>query len=262
MDPYLEAPHLWRGLHQSLITYIRDALQPQICPPYRAEIDERLYVAAHERDIYPDVTLLLRRPMRASSGRDGGVAVAVADEPLTFVVSPTEHREPFIKIIHHDRLEVVTVIELLSPANKTPGPGRGLYRQKQHEILRSKVHLVEIDLLRRGRHTVALPESIRTNLPPHRYLVCVSRAAKFRRQLEIYPFTLTDRLPRCRIPLKKADPDITLALQPLFDRCYENGAYASFVDYTRPSEAPLSAEEAAWVAEHINPKLEQLGGTA
>lgn len=44
MDPYLERPDLWPDVHQSLITYIRDALQPQLRPRYHARIGERLYV--------------------------------------------------------------------------------------------------------------------------------------------------------------------------------------------------------------------------
>jgi hypothetical protein len=261
MDPYLEAPGLWPDVHQRLITYIADAIQPQVRPQYRARIEERVYLVEPERNIYPDVTLL-RRPMWMPGGRNGGAAVAVADEPLTFTLFPTEHREPFIEIIHHEGLEVVTVLELLSPANKTPGPGRTLYLQKQHEILNSHAHLVEIDLLSRGQHTVALPESARPKLPPYRYLVCINRAAVPRWRFEIYPFALADRLPRIRIPLKEADPDVTLDLPALFDHCYENGAYADFVDYTRPPEAPLSAEETAWMTAHINPMLEQPGGTA
>ena len=53
---------------------------------------------------------------------------------------------------------MVTTIEVLSPRNKTAGSeGRKLYRQKQREILSSDTHLLEIDLLRAGQHTVAAP---------------------------------------------------------------------------------------------------------
>ncbi len=58
MDPYLEDPTLWRDLHQRLITYIADALQPQVRPRYRAQIEERLYVVQSRRSIYPDVRVI------------------------------------------------------------------------------------------------------------------------------------------------------------------------------------------------------------
>jgi hypothetical protein len=53
---------------------------------------------------------------------------------------------------------LVTAIEVLSPTNKAQGEhGRDLYIRKQQEILGGKVHLVEIDLLRGGQHTTAVP---------------------------------------------------------------------------------------------------------
>ena len=48
-------------------------------------------------------------------------------------------------------MEVVTVLETLSPANKRPGgDGRREYLKKREEVLQSPSHLVEIDLLRGG----------------------------------------------------------------------------------------------------------------
>ena len=60
---------------------------------------------------------------------------------------PVEVREPFVEVIHGDG-EVVTVIEVLSLANKLPGDGHEKYRQKQEELRAGGVSLVEIDLLR------------------------------------------------------------------------------------------------------------------
>jgi hypothetical protein len=42
MDPYLEDPARWPDVHQSLITYIRDMLQPQVRPRYHARMGERV----------------------------------------------------------------------------------------------------------------------------------------------------------------------------------------------------------------------------
>ena len=51
---------------------------------------------------------------------------------------------------------VITVIEVLSPTNKLAGSeGRQSYQQKQREVLGSSAHLLELDLLRIGEHTVA-----------------------------------------------------------------------------------------------------------
>jgi hypothetical protein len=44
MDPYLEHPALWPGVHQRLITYLGDRLNTLLPPHYVADIGERLYV--------------------------------------------------------------------------------------------------------------------------------------------------------------------------------------------------------------------------
>ena len=55
----------------------------------------------------------------------------------------------------------MTLIELVSPTNKFAGPGRNSYLAKQQETLAHDCHLVEIDLLRRGKHVLSLPKWLR-----------------------------------------------------------------------------------------------------
>jgi len=264
MDPYLEEPARWPDVHQSLITYIRDALQPQVRPRYHARMGERVYILQQPRAMYPDV-ILTRRPVRELAPVDVGIItpqVAVTEEeadkkhpldtPIVLTLPPVERREPFIEIVHAASDEVVAVIEVLSPANKTPGEGHRLYRRKQQEILDSPTHLIEIDLLSEGLHTVAISEEGKASLPPHRYLVSVRRATEQYR-FEVYPIPLQRRLPRVRVPLQEPDPDVALDLQAVFTQCYDNGGYADFVDY-RPPPVPLSPDEAAWVDGFIKGK--------
>jgi hypothetical protein len=241
-------------LHQRLITYIADALQPQIRPRYRARIEERLYVVQSSRSIYPDVTVvqhtLHEQAVAEMAPPPIKAADLSADTPFILALSDDEFREPFIEIVHSDRGQVVTVIEVLSPANKMPGPGRELYRQKQGEVLSSEAHLVEIDLLSQGEHTLALPADRLPLLPPHRYLVSVCRGPGHM-TFELYPVPLEQRLPRCRIPLAAPDPDVVLDLPTIFTLAYDNGGYADFIDYQQPPPVPLSDEEQAWVAENV-----------
>jgi len=250
MDPYLEDPAHWPDVHQSLITYIRDELQPYLRPRYHARIGERVYILEHPHLFYPDVTII-RQPLTVREPAPVYAATAeaeteVVDLPVLVTLPPVEHREPYLEIVHAAGGEVVTVIEVLSPANKAPGEGHRLYRSKQQELLDTPIHLVEIDLLSSGLHTVALAEEGRAELPPHRYLICVRRGPE-RRRFEVYPIPLSRRLPRMRIPLKEPDPDVVLDVQAVLDRCYDNGGYADLIDYRRPPSAPLSPEEAAWV---------------
>ncbi len=262
MDPYLENPATWSDLHQSLITYIRDALQPELRPNYLARIGERVYVAETGRNIYPDVTLL-GRPMRERRPESAGAVAAptaeaevspvVVREPFTLMLLSGEHREPYLEIIHSTGREVVTVIEVLSPANKTPGVGYEQYRKKQSEVLRSRAHLAEIDLLSQGLFVLAFDSDggkRPDDVPRSRYLISVSRAPD-RTVFDLYPLILPEPLPTFRIPLRAPDPDVLLNLQAVFDKCYENGRYADVTDYTQPPPVPLSLDEQHWVKTNL-----------
>ncbi|MBI3463061.1 MAG: DUF4058 family protein, partial [Planctomycetes bacterium] len=44
MDPFLEHPGIFPDLHDSLVTYLREALQPRLPSPYYAGIGSRIWV--------------------------------------------------------------------------------------------------------------------------------------------------------------------------------------------------------------------------
>ena len=54
MDPYLEHPVLWEGLHARLVVAIANHLQPRLDPRYVASVEERVYIEGPQRRI-PDV---------------------------------------------------------------------------------------------------------------------------------------------------------------------------------------------------------------
>ncbi len=101
-----------------------------------------------------------------------------------------------LEIVDARDQQVVTIIEVLSPANKLRGAaGREAYLAKQRDVQHSATHLVEIDLLRAGDRVQA-----GLSLPPHEYLVHVSRKQKRPRGM-LWPIQLPQRLPRIPIPL-------------------------------------------------------------
>ena len=245
MDPYLENPILWPGVHQSLITFIRGALNRVLPEMYVADIGERVYIVEPRRNIYPDVAVFQRPGLHR-----GGAGAAVLDRsaPVWVVkAAPAEVREVFVRILPAgDFKNVITVIEVLSPSNKTAGnPGRELYVQKQKEILQSGTHMVEIDLLRSGEHTVSAPLQMLRQMGDWDYIVC-RHLSGTGDHYEAWPILLRDRLPWIRIPLGEDHPDIELDLQPLFDRAYDEGAYPRVVDYHRDPAVHLSAVDSAW----------------
>jgi hypothetical protein len=80
-DPYLENPVRWPDVHQRLITYIADALQPQVRPRYNTHMGERVYVVQQARSLYPDV-MLIQHPLRETTARLSS-AVALRDSTST-----------------------------------------------------------------------------------------------------------------------------------------------------------------------------------
>ncbi len=248
MDPYLEDPHVWLGVHHALITYIRDALNPVLGHRYVANITERCYIVEAERSIFPDVTVkkspsaAIRKTRGASSAQ-----AMVIDPPLVLTVGGMEIHEGRIEIVQPGRLErVVTAIEVLSPSNKAPShKGRRLYRAKQKKILMSRTHLLEIDLLRRGEHTLAVPKDSVLEVTVWDYLVCLHRAKQGAR-FEVWPVLLRDRLPRISVPLANEDPDVALDLQEVWNRCYDAGRYAEELNYHRDPKIPLSEDDTKW----------------
>ena len=250
MDPYLEQQR-WGDFHAGLVTYIRDSLQPALPQDLRARMEERVYVEALDgpgRQVIPDVhvhqTPSGGRPIRRSApGQAGGVAVA---EPILIRV-PTELTERFIQIIDVSTGgRVVTVIEVLSPANKLPGRGRSEYLRKQEEYLYGGVNLVEIDLVRTGQHATLAKLDLLPRGSATTYHVSAFRAAR-PDVLEYYRLPLREQLPRLPIPLRPTDPDAVLDLQAVVDTAYDRGRYDD-IDYAAPLQPPLDPADHDWAA--------------
>lgn len=241
MDPYLEHPVLWSGVHASLIVYMRDQLQPLLRPRYIAAIEERVFVEAQRPDKVPDVWIAKGKK------QNGMVAVLDADTPLRVQVPALTLHEAYLTILDRQSGQnLVTVIEVVSPTNKYAGPGRDSYLNKQQEILASKTHLVEIDLLRTGPHVLAVAEWMARGQAVYHYLACVNRAEGERDRFELYPRTLQQRLPRIAIPLADSDPDVVLDVQAALEKTYEMACYADRLEYSAPCVPPLSRKDQTW----------------
>lgn len=253
MDPYLEHPVLWPGVHQGLLYCLHEALNQQLPAGYAASIGERLYVVQPARNVYADIAILEHPPSVARDKRgDGGAATIVPaadDAPyILSVLPPAEMREVFIEVMAvDDNSRIVTVIEALSHANKAAGStGRRQYLTKQRQLLQSQTHLLEIDLLRGGAHTLFPPSNY---LVRHQaeadYLVCLHRAGQGS-TFEVWMRSVRERLPRVRVPLAEKEPDVVVDLQAALDRCYDAGPYRRRVDYHKESAPPLGPADAAW----------------
>jgi hypothetical protein len=240
-----------------MITYITDSLQAKLPDPYYADSEDRVYVDVEYR--VPDVNVIKRGEQDSEQGTgDGGVAVATRSRPIVVEPVPVmytgETTEGFVNVYTRqgERERLVTSIEILSPSNKRSGLGMSAYLQKQKELLAKRVHLVEIDLLRAGKHVTIVPQSLlRERAIQYDYHVCISRFDR-RFAALLYPFALPERLPEIDIPLLPGDRGVALDLQEAMDRAYDAGPYRKRVRYAEDSpDPPLTPEQQQWAAEHL-----------
>ena len=247
MDPFLENQE-WDDFHGRFNLVIADALSPSLRPTYVVRIERRVYLehpgAAPETMRVADVAIVARDP-GLTSGHSAAKSAAMMPETCTLPM-PEERRETYLVIRERKSLEVVTVIELLSPANKRAGgDGRREYLAKREQILSSPTHLVELDLLRGG---LRLP--ILEDLPAADYFCIVSRAWQ-RPRAELYSWTMHQSLPTIPIPLKKGDDDAPLNLQEVFSTVYERAGYDLSVDYSAELHPSPDEWTRAWIQKLI-----------
>lgn len=224
MDPYLES-YLWPDVHAALANKIRQLLAPRLRPRYVVRLES--YVVedvAPESEIgitYPDVEIPLTGGARsdAPSAPSAGVA-STPGTPATLtipVLDPIEVRVPTVEIRDTASNQLITCIELLSPVNKRD-PGLSVYRQKRQRLYHAGVHLLEIDLLRRGTRPLAHPR-----VPAAAYLVALTRAQSGTTSL--WPLELRDPLPDIPTPLREPDGDSLLELGPALAAVYDEAGY-------------------------------------
>ncbi|MBV7331878.1 DUF4058 family protein [Chloroflexi bacterium TSY] len=250
MDPYLEDREHWRGFHHHLAEELVRQLNPQIVPKYFAEVEIHTVLQeltiSETQHIYPDVNIV-GLDSQATTQRQ---AVTVPEAPLERVVEiPEPQKQRAVNIYVTENRDLVTAIELLSPANKT-GEGLIQYQQKRQRILRSPIHLVEFDLLRVGQRPgseVAEP-SIDTD-----YIVLLNRGTAGNIRIsQIWPVGINDALPTTPIPLREPDSDVVLDLTAVVKKIYADNYYHYRIDYNQPVPPPkLRPKMATWIKQNV-----------
>jgi hypothetical protein len=257
MDPYLESATAFPGFHDQLITHLAEAIQALLPEPYYAKGNRRVWLEYSDGTRIPDVSVFQSGQRSSqSSKQDFGIVVAELPVRITAPYIPwDEFRETYLEIYATQDGEprLVTAIEVLSPINKSPGQqARSAYREKQAELMGSQVSTVEIDLLRAGTHTTAVPQKeLVKRCGPIDYHVCV-HCFDQPDDFFIYPIQLPDKLPKVSIPLLPGDRPVEIDLQAIFDRCYDRGPYRREINYSKEPPPPaLSPERLAWVQERL-----------
>jgi hypothetical protein len=195
-----------------------------------------------ERVLYPDVHVA--EPKRVQEAQVTWRVGTEVAEPAVELPSPMAEEVPLLGVEIRDVAQrlLVTLIEILSPANKH-GEGVHEYAARRQELLQTRTHLLEIDLLRQGTRIRLLGEP-----PPAPYYVYLSRWQR-RPLTQVWPLDLRQPLPVVPVPLLPPDADVPLDLQAAVRACFDLVGYERLLDYAAPlPPPPLGEEDAAWVA--------------
>ncbi|MGK7902327.1 MAG: DUF4058 family protein [Hormoscilla sp.] len=227
MDPYLEHPDLWPGVHHFLITASAQSLSPQLRPKYVVSVEVRMYETSDEEYLL-----------------DSQKTVAVATDPTepikVMLPVPITLRQGYLEIKEVATKKVVTSIEVLSPVNKIMGKGRDAYLTKREQILGSSTNFVEIDLRRSGKPMPIVNKGIKSD-----YRILVSRGQQ-RPQAYLYAFNLQNQIPSFPLPLRAEDTEPVISLRDLLTGIYDIGSYDLKLDYSQEPVPRLSPTDAAW----------------
>jgi hypothetical protein len=250
MDPYLEG-YLWPDVHSALAAKMRQVLTPLLRPRYTARLS--IYVVEDsmpEGDIgilYPDVEIMhnQRQSTDQSPLQRTGVAEATPAALTIPMVLPIDVQITSIEIRDTAHNQLVSSIEILSPVNKRE-PGLTQYRLKRQRLYQAGVHLLELDLLRRGTRPI-----MHATLPDVPYLITLTRAHTGK--TDVWPMRLQDSFPTIPVPLRPPDDDVLLQLGRVFTDVYTEAAYDLSVNYHQAPPPPaLSAEDHVWMTSLLN----------
>ena len=241
MNPYLEQDSVWQDFHDRMVPSISDALSPQVSPNYLVKIEEHIYIhepAADQRVRIGNADVGVVRADKSIQDSAGGVGILEAPELVLIPAEVEIEKQTFLEIRDRDNYELITVIELLSPANKKSGPDREQFLFKRRNILHSSAHYVEIDLLR-GWQRMPCEQASSCD-----YCVLVSRVDN-RPRAGFWPIGLRDRLPMVPIPLRPPHADVHLDLQEVLHGVHDRAYYKDYIYKGKPTPA-LSSTDAVW----------------
>ena len=241
MDPWLEG-HVWPDVHHGLAFVFKEQLVAKVVPKYFVRVETYTVEDTTPQEevgiMYPDVEILKKQPEPHRPTKQGAGGIEVLTPATMIIPRPViEVNIPVVAIRDRENQQLITAIEVLSPVNKR-GKGLDKYREKRQMLHDDGVHLLEVDLLRRGQRPLNYP-----TLPREaHYFVMLSRGDRFK--TEVWAMTVRDKLPVVPIPLKSPDPDVRLDIGAAFNEVYSRSRYELSVRYdVEPPPPAFSADE-------------------
>jgi hypothetical protein len=199
MDPYLETQGMWGSFQAALVAHCAEALNQVLPETYVAQIKTSVPARRSPREV--------------------------------------ELRDRWFEILRVPEMELVTVVEILCPGNKS-GSSRCEYPDKRAGLIDGPVNFVELDLLLAGtRMKMAEP------MPAGDYYAFVGRSTGMS-DTQVHTWTIRQFLPEIPIPLRAPDADVMLDLRQAFDLTYDRGRYSRLLRYGKPLPEILPLETA------------------
>src|SRR5438128_2710906 len=132
MNPYLEQPDTWEDFHQSFLTEVRNRIAAKVSKEYVVKLQAHIYL--HEAEV-EGCRLIGRADVGLSQANptgNGQAPIGLLEAPVLVQLPGIVDQEKsiFIEIRDRERRVLITVIELLSPANKYSGPDREAFLGK------------------------------------------------------------------------------------------------------------------------------------
>ena len=214
MDPYLEEEKRWPAFQPLVVHALYQMLLPGLMDRYRARVGEREYTS---------------------------------EQALFTSIVREEHKEAFIEVRQRSDGRMVTLIDIVSPANKTTQVGKQMYLDKRREARTGNSNIVQVELVVPGQ---PLLDYSREGLVDWDYAVTVTRCTQPDR-FEIYTATLQKRLPRFRMPLAADDRDTVIDLQAAFARSFDQGDFISQINYAKDPTVRTTEEQRQWIDERL-----------
>jgi hypothetical protein len=210
MDPFLEDNKIWPEFQHLFVTCLYQAMLPGLVDRYRARVGQRRYVT---------------------------------EQALFISVVREEHCEEFIEIRQRGADRLVTLVDVVAPANKTTTVGRQHYLDQRAANTASGANLVEIDLVLQGQPTL---DHSRDGHPDWDYAVTVTHSAR-PEPFDVSPGSLMKALPRFKLPLARDDRDLVIELQAVFSRAYDLGDFGAKIDYKLSPTPTLKDADRQWL---------------
>ncbi len=221
IDPFAEDARYFQQIHSgmigALLNQMGDAL---LTAGYIGSKEVSLQIVAQRE---PDISIerIAVMPPIMTDLEYATAATAILAEPgLEIDLYADEPELDAIKIYDNQR-ELVTVIEIVSPRNKTHQPDIRRYQQQRQQLfLAQNVNVVEIDITRSVKRLLEHPFTLR---PPYHVAIFVPG-----QRVRVITQELGEPLKRCALPLRREV--IPMELQRAYDEAYHAALIAPQIE--------------------------------